>query len=496
MSEWILFSDGFPLSANVTEIEIYYDESNPSNDAVRTSTYGRGLWSSPAYYGLPTANFESDETNVPMGCEINFFDLSSGVPHQWSWIFEGGIPETSTEKNPTNIQYLEEGVFSVSLTVTNPSGEDIKTISGHITVNAALLPQVNFMAEDTVLCTNQPAIFVDLTEGCPISWTWEFEPNTITYINGTNENSQNPEVLFDQAGVYSVGLTVTNSAGNASMSKEDYLSIGGMAIPFVETFNEVSLDANGWSIENPDGRETWELTSVSGITGESNAAWMNFYDYTYLNAHDYLTTPLMSFIGFEEVLLTFDYAYAQRYNQIDSLIINISNNCGASWTRVYANGPDGEGSFETAEPTADFFEPADIVDWSGYGYGAEKPIINLSQWAGQANIKVQFEAFNKFGNNLYIDNIEISNTLGVIERSKKNEAFIYPNPAKQFINIIVGSELGVSSLQIVDLNGRSVIESNLNEGNNQLSVENLSKGIYFVNIKGIKYNETRKLIIQ
>lgn len=496
MSEWILFSEGFPLSANVTEIEIYYDPTSPENDAVRTSTYGRGLWSSPAYYGILTADFESDETNIPLGCELNFFDNSSGVPHQWSWTFEGGIPETSTEENPTNIQYLNEGTFNVSLTVTNPSGEDTKTVDGHITVNALLLPQVEFMAEETVLCTNQAAVFTDLTQGCPTSCTWEFEPNTITYLNETNENSQNPVVLFAQPGIYSVGLSVTNSAGDAYMLKEDYLSIGGSSIPFIESFDDASMDANGWIIENPDGRKTWDLATVNGVSGEGNAAWINFFDYVYMDARDYLTTPLLSFLGYEEVLMTFDYAYSQRYNQTDSLIINISNNCGVTWTKVYANGPDGEGSFETSEPTEYFFEPSGIDDWSGYGYGAEKPIINLSQWAGQGNIKIQFESFNKYGNNLYLDNIEISNTTGFIEKPKNNGVLIYPNPTKEIINIFVGQDIEVQTLQIIDLQGRIVTETTLNEGNNQVNVESLPKGIYFAHIKGTTSNEIHKLIVQ
>ena len=496
MTEWILFSDGFPLSANVTEIEIYYDSLSPENDAVRTATYGRGLWSSPTYYGIPTADFESDENAIPMGCEVNFFDMSSGVPHQWTWTFEGGTPETSTLKNPINIQYLEEGTFNVTLTVSNPSGEDTKTINGQIIVNSAMLPQVEFMAEDTVLCTSQDALFVDLSQGCPIAWNWEFSPNTVTYVNETNETSQNPEVIFDEAGIYSVSLTVTNSAGESLLTKDNYMSVGGNSIPFIENFDEISLDANGWTIENLDGRRTWEQAIVNGTNGETNAAWINFFNYTYFEARDYLSSPLMSFVGYDEVLMTFDYAYSQRYNQVDSLIINVSNDCGETWTRVYANGPDGEGSFETAEPTESFFEPSGIVDWSGYGYGAEKPIINLSQWAGQGNIKVQFESFNKYGNNLYIDNIEISNTAGFSEKQINNGVVVYPNPSKQILNIFINQETGNYNLQILDMQGRVVSETTLNEGDNQVNVGSLPKGIYFAHIKGINLNKTRKLIVQ
>jgi PKD repeat protein len=496
MSEWILFSEGFPLTANVKEIEVYYDDVNPANNAVRTATYGRGLWSSPGYYGVPTANFISNETNIPMGCGIDFFDKSSGVPHQWNWSFEGATPASSTEQNPTNIKYLTEGTFEVSLTVTNPSGDNTKIISGFITVNGATLPQVDFKAADTVQCTTETAKLIDLSLGCPTAWNWSFEPNTVSFVNGTDQNSQNPEVNFTEAAVYSVSLTVTNAAGNSDLTKQNYISVGGQSIPFTENFDDVTLEANGWTVNNPDGKKTWELKSVAGPMGESNASWINFFNYTSMNARDYLNSPLLSFVGYQNVLMSFDYAYAQRYSQVDSLIVNISNDCGETWTKVYANGPDGNGIFETAEPTSNSFEPTSNAEWAGNGYGAAKPIIDLSSWAGQGNIMLQFESYNKYGNNLYIDNIEISNTVGINELKTENGFVMYPNPANSVLNIYVDSKKEAKTLHILNLQGKIVSEIALKEGNNKINVGNLSKGIYFAQIKGTISNKTSKLIIQ
>ncbi len=496
MTEWILFSEGFPVSANTTEIEIYYDNISPENDAVRTSTYGRGLWSSPTFYGIPIAEFESDENAIPLGCEVNFFDKSSGVPHQWEWTFEGATPETSSLQNPMGIQYLEEGTFAVTLSVINPAGDDILTKTEYITVSAAMLPMVDFLAEDTIQCSSQSVQFIDLSQGCPISWEWAFEPNTITFVNETNQDSQNPEVLFDQSGEYSVSLTVTNSAGQSELTKDNYMFVGGETIPFIENFNENSLLANGWSIENPDGKKTWEQTTVTGINGESNVAWINIFNYTYLEARDYLTSPLLSFIGYEQVLLSFDYAYAQRYNQVDSLIVSLSADCGETWTKVYANGPDGDGSFETSEPNVESFEPLTATDWSGRGYGAETPIINLNQWSGMANIKLRFESLSMYGNNLYIDNIEVSNTAGIDESISNNDLLIFPNPGSETITVHIGENLKNQSLTITDLHGKILLEANVSNGNNNINIEELPKGFYLLNVKTEDGNNTQKLIVQ
>ncbi len=49
MQNWIYYSTGLPATAKVTELEIYYDNTNPENSVLRGSTYGRGLWESSLF---------------------------------------------------------------------------------------------------------------------------------------------------------------------------------------------------------------------------------------------------------------------------------------------------------------------------------------------------------------------------------------------------------------------------------------------------------------
>jgi len=71
-----------------------------------------------------TAGFYADKTIFGIGGTVNYTDQSYGVGiEQWKWIFEGAIPETSNEQNPSGILYNEEGVFDVSLTVYDNSGD-------------------------------------------------------------------------------------------------------------------------------------------------------------------------------------------------------------------------------------------------------------------------------------------------------------------------------------------------------------------------------------
>ncbi len=79
------------------------------------------------------ANFSADETTVDEGATVNFTDMSAGAT-SWSWEFEGGEPATSNEQNPS-VVYATEGVYDVTLTVSNGTEEDMMMKDDYITVN-------------------------------------------------------------------------------------------------------------------------------------------------------------------------------------------------------------------------------------------------------------------------------------------------------------------------------------------------------------------------
>jgi PKD repeat protein len=85
------------------------------------------------YDGSITSNFTANKTNVPVAATVQFQDQSAGNPVSWQWYFDGGIPETSTDKNPV-IVYNTPGQYDVSLKVTRSDGSDSLTKEGYITV--------------------------------------------------------------------------------------------------------------------------------------------------------------------------------------------------------------------------------------------------------------------------------------------------------------------------------------------------------------------------
>jgi len=89
-------------------------------------------------------------------------------------------------------------------------------------VNAADVPVANFTSDVTNGSTSLNVQFNDTSSGNPNSWYWDFG-------DGNNSTEQNPVHNYTSTGSYNVSLTVTNIAGNNTISKDGYISVYGSA---------------------------------------------------------------------------------------------------------------------------------------------------------------------------------------------------------------------------------------------------------------------------
>lgn len=492
MDDWTEFMTGLP-NVVVNELEINIDAK-----LIRAATYGRGLWESPVHINAPISDFIADEITIPIGCNNGFSSLAQGPPETYEWLFEGATPSSSTEKNPYDIYYESEGTYDVQLIVTNSLGSDTLLKEDYITVSSTLLPESDFMADNINGCSNTEIEFTDLSSNCPDTWQWSFEPSTYTFSAGTDENSQNPVVIFN-SGNYSVTLTTTNQVGSHTITKNNYINAGGALLPFVESYEFDNLADNGWTVLNPDNSNGWTMAEVGGNSPGNKAAMMDNVDYFNFGNRDKLISPVISFEGMDDVDLLFEHAYAQRYGQKDSLIVFISSDCGENWERIYAGGPDGNGIFATSAPIDTSFVPQTTDDWCGHGYGASCNIINLDNWAGMNNIMLMFEAYSQFGNKLYIDNVEISNHVGINDSPNKYEISIVPNPNTGVFKVICNDASSYAAIVVRNINGKRVYSKSIStvvDGFSEIiDISNSAKGIYFVEIQTDSYSYVKKVVV-
>ncbi|HMC96305.1 MAG TPA: M36 family metallopeptidase, partial [Flavobacteriales bacterium] len=156
----------------------------------------------------------------------------------------------------------------------------------------------------------------------------------------------------------------------------------------------------GWRLENPDGLTTWTTTVLTnGINCGSTRAWsIDNYNYDGVGQEDRLVTPRINLTGLTACQLRFDRAFAPYGpGYYDGFRVDISNNCGASWTTVY--NAAGVALATTAANTA-AWAPTNCSQW-------QTNTINISAYNGQT-VEIRFVGINAFGNFFYFDNVQVS----------------------------------------------------------------------------------------
>jgi PKD repeat protein len=194
------------FSVNLSAFISICKDSKTKEDYINVKTPGT----------LPVANFTANQTSGPVPLSVQFNDHSTGDPTSWQWDFgDGGL---SSIQNPV-YTYTSAGLYTVNLTVTNSAGSDKKSKSDYINVTTpGILPVANFTANQTSGPVPLSVQFNDHSTGDPTSWQWDFGDGEISSI-------QNPVYTYTSAGLYTVNLTVTNSAGSDKKINPDYINV-------------------------------------------------------------------------------------------------------------------------------------------------------------------------------------------------------------------------------------------------------------------------------
>ncbi len=174
----------------------------------------------------PQAAFNYAPGQGCMPLSVNFTDQStspSGEVLSYAWVFGNGT--SSNQASPT-VVYTDEGVYSVSLTVTDPIGcSSVSTQNNIIQVYPP--PVAGFSATPMTVYIDQPIVNVyDGSLGNVNQWNYNVS-------NGMQFNSPNFSINFSDVGTYSITQTVSDGFGcSASAVLEvNVLPISTLFIP-------------------------------------------------------------------------------------------------------------------------------------------------------------------------------------------------------------------------------------------------------------------------
>jgi PKD repeat protein len=125
-------------------------------------------------------------------------------------------------------------------------------------------PEVSFYADTQINKIGTPIRFFDNTDSSATSWLWNFEGG-----KPASSNMQNPTVVWDTSGIYSVSLTAYNSYGSKRLVKYNYIRIMDSAgrYPPVATFTASKRKVI-----------VQEQVQLSAIFNEEFKEWINSED--------------------------------------------------------------------------------------------------------------------------------------------------------------------------------------------------------------------------
>ena len=324
-------------------------------------------------------------------------------------------------------------------------------------------------ADNSALSSDNPA------------WQWSFPggiPNTST--------DQNPVVSYTSPGSYDVTLTVSDDYGTSTQTYTGFITYEDVVLPLdVSEDFEIGFNSD-WRLKNANNSFNWNIIDVPNgpFCIPTKCAFIEHFSINHVGDEAELISPYINLNGFNSPTLHFDYAYATYSSGYqDGFRIDVSTDCGQTWDLNFFAFGD---SLATVGPQNSWWEPSNCVDW------LVDKTIDLSAYSNQ-QIMLRFVAINGYGNNFYLDNINVVGAPSELTEDETSFLNIYPNPSKG--DFFIHHNMNNPTLQIFSIDGKMVFSKKIKELKERINLP-LPSGIYHVRLRDNKNLKNQELIIQ
>lgn len=355
----------------------------------------------------------------------------------------------------------------------------------NLTATGVMLPgelcSVDIGVNTKEICVGDSVVYTDYSYHNVATRNWTFEGGTPATSNG-----QEVVVYYNSPGTYNVELEIEDNFGESiSESFQNYVKVWpmeGLPLDYSEDFENTTSLEEEWTVPYVGTTHEWQLsTQVSGASGD-HALFLPNRSLNEGDVSEVWSQPIDLSNTNTDVTISFKYAYARRNSgNNEKLMFWVSNNCGETWSlrEILSN------SFETAPFTNAYWFPSSASHW-------ETVVVdNISPSYLVSNFKFKFVFQSDDGNNIFIDDINISgpDATSIDDMDISNNLTVFPNPASNQINLSLSGDKGYSfDLRLINSLGQTVMsESSLRftGGIAQYSLDTgaLSPGVYMLSVE-------------
>lgn len=342
----------------------------------------------------------------------------------------------------------------------------------------ALSPAIVRLQGPTTVETGSPATYTAFSTNAD-SYAWSVDGNP------TGETGNVLTQTFTTTGNHTVSVTATNTIGSNNASLDVIVfSCEAVTAPYTQDFENTEsftcirlVDADG------DGYN-WDLDFLRGYTDQSGNPAPEGHNGS---------NGMAGSASWNESALTPD-----NWMMLPPIALPAGSDWNLSW---YEKGQDAEYFAEhysvyvstTGREISDFGSAAYSGTTTSQWIGRN---VDLSQYTGQT-VYIAFRHHN-CSDMFYldIDDIKVSTEQVGIGEVESSILAVSPNPANSMVTISADGIEGQVSVQIVDLNGRVMMEQQGTAQSFRFDVSTLSQGAYFVRLTGENVSAVSKLIVK
>lgn len=351
----------------------------------------------------------------------------------------------------------------------DPTNSNVLLLAGSsdpCTPTTPVAPVANFSASATNVTPGTTVSFTDLSSGIPTSWSWSVSPATgWSYAAGSTATTQNPQIVFNTVGQYTISLTATNAQGSDIETKNNYIVVAAMTGPCTadgvcdEYINNVNLNTiNNTSTCGTNGYSDFTTTTTTLSQGTTYTMTITPAILNNTTSNAYTDDEIAAWIDFNN-----DFDFNDAGEQVAYVLV------ATGWTNTFnVTVPLNSALGQVRMRVRISYQPDGAIDPCGTAtYGeTEDYIVNLTSGAG-------------------VD----ENPLAVVQ--------VYPNPANEVLFVDVKDLEGINSIELLDMHGKQILVQNkVQVGINTLAIEHLDAGMYQVRITQNGYQSTQRLIKQ
>lgn len=454
-----LYTKHGPTGTCSQDVMVFYIEGDVATtlqDLQGTGTNTQGDWVT----GTPYPIFNPSASTVMDDYQIGYFPTIYKICTDYKVYEVGQQNESGLEASVSSCGFSMDAAVSAGI----PS----------LTCNTTYTPTFTFKNSGTTTLTSADFDYdVDGGSTQTYNWTGSLAAGATTTVTLA------PQTVTVAAHTLNLNITAANGGADGNKVNNCYSfdfnvsNATGTAAPLVEAFATTGFPYTNWILVNPDAAITW-----ARVTTNSGSLKYDCYNYGSIGQTDDFIIKPVDLSSAANAEIRFDVAHAMYSSSYtDGLKVYASGDCGTTWTQIYSKSGS---TLATVAATTSAFTPSS-TQWRNDN-------ASLSAFVGNNKVFIKFVGENGYGNNIYVDNINITTAVGVEEVALENNVTVYPNPVEDLanvsINLVSSDNVTLDVYNAVGQKVYSVNKGQLTVGNHNVTVDfsALESGFYFVNV--------------